>query len=368
MKRVLIYRTDLLPISETFIKAQAEALQKFQFRYIGLCRPTKSLEISSDSILLAGLPSFATRVRKRLYWTTGIAPSFHHEASSFRPGLVHAHFGPDGITAMRIADVARCPLIVTLHGYDISLPRMSSIYPGLWKRASLFLCVSNFIRRKAIEAGFPEEKLRVHYIGIDRNKFKPASTQSKPDSVLFVSRLVQKKGCEYLLRAISIVQRSRPNVKLTVIGDGELRQQLENLAKQLNIRCKFLGAQSSDEIREALRATRLFCVPSVTAENGDSEGLGMVFAEAQAMGVPVASFAHGGIPEVVQDGVTGLLAPERDYEKLADGILRYLTDDEFWQQSRTQGINWIEKRFDLHTQTMELENIYSEVIEKWPRH
>ena len=367
MKKVLIYRTDLLPISETFIKAQADALRGFQPRYIGLCRSLKSLEIPSDAILLAGLPSVATRIRKRFYWTTGIAPGFHSNAASFHPDLLHAHFGPDGITAMRIADAVQCPLIVTLHGYDISLPRMSSIYPGLWKRASLFLCVSNFIRRKAIEAGFPEEKLRVHYIGIDRSKFKPASIEAKPDSVLFVSRLVQKKGCEYLLRAMSIVQRSRPDSELTVIGDGVLRQPLEDLAKQLNLRCRFLGAQPSNAVREALQSTRLFCVPSVTAENGDSEGLGMVFAEAQAMGVPVVSFAHGGIPEVVQDGSTGLLAPEYDYEKLADGILRYLTDEEFWQQSRARGIAWIQKQFDLTTQTIELEEIYSDVIAKWSR-
>lgn len=364
MKRVLIYRTDLLPISETFIKAQAEALQEFQYRYIGLCRPQKSLEIPSDSILLAGLPSVATRIRKRLYWTTGVAPEFHGKAVSFQADLVHAHFGPDGITAMRIAEAVRRPLVVTLHGYDISLPHMSSIYPDLWKRASLFLCVSNFIYRKALEAGFPKEKLRVHYIGIDRSKFKPVITEPKPDSVLFVSRLVQKKGCEYLLRAMSIVQQSRPNAELTIIGDGALRQQLEDLARQLNLRCKFLGAQSSDTVRQTLQATRLFCVPSVTAENGDSEGLGMVFAEAQAMGVPVVSFSHGGIPEVVLDGSTGLLAPEYDYERLADGILRYLMDEEFWRQSRSLGIDWIEKRFDLDTQTRELESIYSDVISK----
>lgn len=365
MKRVLIYRTDLLPISETFIKAQAEALQGFQPRYIGMCRTQKSLEIPSDAILLAGLPSVATRIRKRLYWTTGLAPRFYHRAVSFQPDLVHAHFGPDGITAMRIADAVRRPLIVTLHGYDVSLPRMSSIYPALWKRASIFLCVSSFIRKKAIQAGFPEEKLRVHYIGIDGDKFQPALTSPRPDTVLFVSRLVQKKGCEYLLRAMSIVQQSRPATELTVIGDGVLRQELEELARSLNIRCRFLGSQPSDAVREALQSARLFCVPSVTAKNGDSEGLGMVFAEAQAMGVPVVSFAHGGIPEVVQDGRTGFLAPEYDHAKLADGILRYLVDDDFWQQSRVRGIAWIQKRFDLATQTAELEEIYNNVIAEY---
>jgi colanic acid/amylovoran biosynthesis glycosyltransferase len=363
MRRVLIYRTDVLPISETFILAQAAALKSFHPRFIGLCRPDQSLEVPADSILLTGRRTLRSVVRKRLYWKTGIAPLFHKAAADAGAALVHAHFGPDGMTAARIAAMLRLPLIVTLHGYDVTIPRKSpTTYAELWKRASLFLCVSKFIREKAIEAGFPPEKLRVHSIGIDLSQFNPNGSHPKPDSILFVSRLVQKKGCEYLLRAMEIVQKSRPQAELTVIGDGVLRRPLEELAKTLRIRCTFMGAQPSYVVRKALQSTRVFCVPSVTADNGDSEGLGMVFAEAQAMGVPVASFQHGGIPEIVQNGTTGFLAPERDYAQLAQGILRYLSDDAFWQEHRTRGIEWIRNRFNIETHTAELEAIYSEVI------
>jgi colanic acid/amylovoran biosynthesis glycosyltransferase len=366
MRRVLIYRTDVLPISETFILAQANALKSFQPRFIGLCRPDPSLEVPADSILLTGRRTLRSIVRKRLYWKTGIAPRFHRAAAEAGAALIHAHFGPDGMTAARIAEQLGLPLIVTLHGYDVTIPRKSpTTYARLWERASLFLCVSKFIRDRAIEAGFPPEKLRVHSIGIDLSQFNPNGTHARPDSILFVSRLVQKKGCEYLLRAMEIVQRTRPGAELTVIGDGVLKPQLEELAKNLGVRSRFMGGQPSYVVRKALQSTRVFCVPSVTADNGDSEGLGMVFAEAQAMGVPVASFEHGGIPEIVQNGISGFLAPERDHVRLAEGILRYLSDDLFWQQSRMRGIDWIQNRFNIETHTAELEAIYSDVISRF---
>jgi glycosyltransferase involved in cell wall biosynthesis len=101
----------------------------------------------------------------------------------------------------------------------------------------------------------------------------------------------------------------------------------------------------------------------VTARSGDSEGLGIVFAEAQAMGVPVVSSLHGGIPEVVSDGVTGLLAPERDHDRLAQHIIRFFSDDTFWNDCSRKAVSWIADKFDLQKQTAYLEKIYKDVIQ-----
>lgn len=363
MRRVLIYRNDLLPISETFIRDQAGAMMRFQPCFLGLIRPTRSLEIPSDAILLTRSFSLSSRVRKRLYRMTGIAPVFHRRAARVDAELIHAHFAPDGRIATHVADALRLPLIVTLHGYDVTVRSTSfKSYAGLWRKASLFLCVSNFIRDKAIEAGFPEEKLRVHYIGINPRRFISSGCERQPNSVLFVGRLVEKKGCEYLLRAMVLVQKEHPQATATIIGDGPLRPQLEELAKSLKVQCSFLGAQPHDVVREHLDSARVFCVPSVTAANGDSEGLAMVFGEAQAMGVPVVTFNHGGMKEIVLDGDTGLLAPEFDHAKLAEGILRYLKDDALWQRSSSNASSWIRERFDIAMQTAELEDIYEQVI------
>lgn len=143
----------------------------------------------------------------------------------------------------------------------------------LFEQASVFICVSEFIRQKAIEAGFPKSKLRVHYIGVDRALFSAGTQVNREDLVLFVGRLVEKKGCEYLIQAMDLVQKKCTPVRLAIIGDGPLRQSLESLARDKGVVCQFLGSQPTHVIREWLGRARVFCVPSVTANNGASEGL-----------------------------------------------------------------------------------------------
>ena len=362
MNRVLIYRMDLLPPSETFILEQARALRRFQPRLIGLTPPEPASNILADAILLGQDRSLISRLRKRIYWKTGFAPSLNRRAAQFQAALIHAHFATDATVAVRLANALKLPLIVTLHGYDVTVQRdFEREYRELWDRTAIFVCVSEFIRKKALAAGFPETKLRVHYIGIDPSRFQPvAPAESK--SVLFVGRLTEKKGCEYLIRAMALVQQEEPGATLTIVGDGPLRKDLEDLAATLGTRCSFAGAQPSETIRQRLGDARVFSVPSVTAANGDSEGLGTVFAEAQCMGIPIATTQHAGMGEIIEDGVTGLLAPERDVPALAANIVRLLRDEALWRSCRENGIENIHRRFDICKQTEKLEEIYLSAI------
>ena len=361
---VLIFKETLLPISETFIEAQTRHLSCFVPRYIGLGRVVPSLPVPSDSILLTSGQSACAQLGQKLYRRVGLAPHFHRQAAKSKASLLHAHFASGGRSALPIVRYLRIPLIVTLHGADVTTRiDFQQRYTDLWEEASVFICVSEFIRRKAADAGFPKEKLRVHYIGIDRDDFRPQGKSKKRDIVLFVGRLVEKKGCEFLLHAMALVKRTHASAQTIVIGDGPLRPSLEQLATQLAIPCQFLGEQPGPVVREWISAASLFCAPSVTASSGDSEGLGMVFAEAQAMGTPVVSSCHGGIPEIVLDGRTGLLAPEGDSITLALHIARLFEDEHFWKQCVENGIAWVRERFDLKVQTRQLEQIYVEVCE-----
>jgi colanic acid/amylovoran biosynthesis glycosyltransferase len=363
MRRVLIFKEWLLPPSETFILAQATALSEYVSIFAGLERAHPSLALPQEPILLSDRGPSISGLRAKLYRRIGIAPFFHRKAKRSRPHLVHAHFASGGRAALPLARALRVPLLVTLHGADVTVRgSRAGVYRQLGEHASLFLCISSFIRDRALEAGFPSHKLLVHYIGIDRDLFSPSPSLEPTMGVLFVGRLVEKKGCEYLLRAMQLVQRAHPQCELTVIGDGPLRPSLETLAKELNIRCRFRGIQPAAVIRESLWRAKVFCVPSVTAANGDSEGLGIVFAEAQAMGVPVVSTTHGGIPEVVADRVTGLLVPERDYQALADALSLLLEDSDLWRSLHDESLRRMQQYFDLRTQTALLENIYNQVI------
>jgi glycosyltransferase involved in cell wall biosynthesis len=361
--RVLVFRESLLPISETFIIAQTGALTTYEPTFVGVRRSTPSLPILGHPLLLsANTNERLSRLRARFYKRTRIAPRFHRAVEQLRPALIHAHFAPGGAIAAVMAERLRIPLVVTLHGHDVTARTdFRRRYSHLWDKADRFICVSDFIRKKAIEAGFPAEKCSVHYIGIDREKFRPSADTRTEGMVLFVGRLVEKKGCTYLLDAMSQVQRVHPTAHLAVIGNGPLRPSLEQQAARLGINCKFLGGQAHHVIREHLGRASVFCAPSAAARDGDSEGLGMVFLEAQAMGAPVVSSLHGGIPEAVQDGKTGLLAPEGDHNTLAQHILRFLQDEPFRKECTARGREWVAHQFDLRKQTGLLEEMYAEM-------
>jgi glycosyltransferase involved in cell wall biosynthesis len=361
MPIVLIFKETLLPPSETFILAQMRALTRFSPHLVGLEPTSKGLPLGNAPLLLSRRVSRTADLRAKLYRRTGFAPVFHRRVKHLRPDLIHAHFASGGKTLMPLQKALQRPLIVTLHGgsdVPIQKPRFG-VYRELAEKATVFLCVSDFIRKQAIEAGFPPEKLVVHYIGIDRTLFRPRPNAIATDSVLFVGRLVEMKGCEYLLHAMRAVQANRPKAELTIVGDGPLRSHLERLASELKVRCSFMGVQPSGTVREMLQGSRLLCLPSVTTSDGQVEGLPTVLIEAQAMGVPVVSTFHSGIPEGVADGVTGILVPERDSENLATAILRLLQDQDLWQRYHLATQGHIDRQFDLRKQTALLEDIYA---------
>ena len=367
MPNVLIFAEKLLHPSETFILAQMGALRRFSPYLVGLEPTSKGLPLDDPPLLLSRRASRTADLRAKVYRRTGFAPVFHRGVRDLRPELIHAHFASGGKTLLPLHKSLQRPLIVTLHGgsdVPIQKPRIG-VYRELAERADLFLCVSDFIRKQAIEAGFPPEKLLVHYIGIDRSLFFPPPDAIATNSVLFVGRLVEMKGCEYLIRAMQAVQASRPVSELIIIGDGPLRSDLERLARELSVRCRFMGVQSPATVRGMLQKSRLLCLPSVTTADGHVEGLPTVLVEAQAMGVPVVSTFHSGIPEGVADGVTGTLVPERDSEKLAAAILRLLEDQDLWQRYHLATQEHIDRQFDLRKQTALLEEIYLRQIRRF---
>lgn len=375
LARTFIFAERVLPSTQTFIPAQVDLLQNFAPAYAGLLPAQKNLELGQKPILLRSDRSLISRIACEFYRWTGIGHNYHPHLQAFDATLIHAHFAEGGPAALFLSKRLNLPLILHLHGgaelmTDANLRSRWYQWPflahrrNLWRRASAFLCVSEYSRRCAIKAGFPPGKLHVHFAGIDCKAFAPKlPVQDKhQELVLFVGRLLEYKGCDYLIRAMQLVQRQRPGAHLVVIGDGGSRKQLELLARSLEIRCDFLGELKPAELRSWLEKARVFCGPSVTLPDGQSEAFGIVFLEAQSMGVPVVSFRHGGIPETMREGVTGLLADEGDVKGLADRLMRYLSDDEFWSQSREQGMRWVRENFDNTVQAGKLEEIYRRAI------
>ncbi len=371
-KPVIIFRNELLHYSETFIPAQINSLSSYEPYYVG----TKVIDPQKLGKAPLVVPfEGKSRIYRQLFTRTGyIWQGWLKTIKAIQAKLIHAHFGIDGVLALPLARKTHLPLLVTFHGYDITSQDCSKYVSGwnyetynrgrqiLFKEAKSFIAVSDFIRSQLIAKGCPEEKIIVHYIGIDTDKFTPDLTINRKPVVLFVGRLVEKKGCEYLIRAMAQVQSVMPEVELVIIGDGILREKLEQLAAQLLYSYRFLGAQPPEIVKTWMNQSQLMAVPSVTAATGDTEGAPMVVLEAQAMGLPVVGSLHAGIPELVLEGETGLLAKEKDWKTLAEKIIFILKDNLFWHKLSQQGQERVNTSFNLRTQTQALENIYDRLI------
>ena len=370
---VIVYRDNLLPPSETFVLSQAESLERFTPYYAG-SRFVQGLSPPAErtvAVNRGGLPGKASEISYKL---SGFSPAFRRRVRALNPRLIHAHFGPDGARVLSIARQLQIPLLVTFHGYDATVKdeyARRSFYSHrvyvrrrerLKREAGLFIAVSEFIKVKLLEQGFPPDKVVVRYVGVDTSIFRPDPSVTREPVVLFVGRLVEKKGCQYLLEAMSVVQARMPNIGLTVIGDGPLRPALERAAAEKLGRYRFLGAQPSENVRAWMNRAAVFSVPSVVADSGDSEAFGIAFAEAQAMGLPVVSFSTGGIPEAVSHGETGFLAAERDWKGLAEYIARLLEYKALRQKFGERGRERVQEMFDLQAQTRILEDTYEAVL------
>jgi len=376
MKRVLIYRSELLPASETFIAAQAHDMRRYDPWFAGLKLVPNGVDLDRSRVtLLAENGSLPDRIQRRIFLTTGFAPRLHRELKSLRPALIHAHFALDGCAALPIHKKLRAPLVVTLHGYDVTrtdgfpnLKAMGKTYLArreeLWQSASLFVCVSEHIRRTALARGFPADKLWVHRIGIDLHSSELARSPGRDPIVLFVGRLVEKKGCAHLIRAMALVHAKLPGARLVVIGDGPLRTELERQARVQSPSAVFLGSQPSKIVRTCMRRAHVLAAPSVIARNGDTEGLPIVLCEAQAMGLPITGFRGPGVDEAVVDGHTAMLVNSGDHEALAAMILRLLADAALRAQLCVAGRQHAARYFDLSTQTALLEDKYDEVLNR----
>jgi colanic acid/amylovoran biosynthesis glycosyltransferase len=375
MDNVIVFTESIMPSTCHFIPAQVNQLLDFAPTYAGLVPAKKNLELDRTPILLRSDRSTASKMARELYRWTGTGTKFHVPLQKVEARLIHAHFAEGGPPAVFLSRKLNIPLILHLHGgaelmTDANLRGKLFEWPFLahrrrvWKRASAFLCVSEYVRQHALRAGFPPFKTHVHFNGLDCKTFTPKMpvTEKDPNLVLYVGRLIPYKGCDYLIRAMQIVQRDRPGSRLVIIGDGSSRRDLQELAHSLEIDCTFLGELKPTDVRSWLEKARVFCAASITTPDGQSEAFGVVFLEAQAMGVPVVSFRHGGIPETMREGVTGLLADERDVKGLAKQMLRYLDDDHFWTQSREEGMRWVRRNFDNSVQTAKLEEVYRRVI------
>lgn len=370
----LVFRKRMLPYSETFVAAQGIHLPRWRPVFAGATEDRSGLHLlegSGTCILTECVACWQRPAASFLFKRFGKIPgSWLRALRALRPSLLHVHFGPDALfMGLPLSKALRIPLVVTFHGFDITIDAPDSRYQKqrhrLFREAARVIAVSDYIKGQLIQHGCPPEKIVRHYIGIDLERFTPLEGTFTREGVVFVGRLTEKKGCRHLIEAMLLMKEEGKPHRLDVIGDGGLRQELEELAKPLGESVVFHGRQGPDFVRDKVGKAAVFCAPSVTSRSGDSEGLGMVNLEAMALGTPVVSTFHTAIPEAVSHEETGILVPEGDSRALAVALARCLEDGELASRLGSNGIARVRDVFDVRKQCAELERIYGEAVAAW---
>lgn len=364
MKKVLHYKTNFLNKSETFIDRLVR--NHINYHPIALCYRKKAFteNLTIFEVPKKGLDSW---INFAAFHSNMSLPYFSRILNQESPAVVHAHFGYDAVKLIQATQKHGIPLIVSFYGTDVS--RLPSEFG--WKRryrnlalsATHFIAASEYMKDQLVKLGFPKQKISIVRFGVDLNGANFNETPPSTNRIMMVGRMVEKKGFEYGIRAISKLRERGIIPDVNIYGYGPDMKALEELTKKLRIedQVRFHGYQPVDKILEAHHQHSLLLAPSVTARDGDMEGLPNTILEAMAQGTPVVATRHAAIPEVIEDKKTGFLVEERDVEGLADIMEKILQNTFDLNQIRHEARKTIEETYSIKRMVREVETIYDKI-------
>ena len=389
MKTVVHFKAgNYLAITESWIYSQIQHLKRY--RPIVYAMGTENLDIYPTETIrnlnykpgFGSMSNFFNKAWKNLF---GYYPYFHSSLKKDRAHLVHAHFGPSGYYFLKLKHRFGLPLITTFYGYDLSLlpdqePVWKERYRELFAQGDLFLVEGNYMKGSLEKLGCPGHKITVRQLGVDLSKLVFSSRTSKNDSkirILIAASFREKKGLPFAVEAIGKVKQAHPeyDITVTILGDSGGGPEGETEKKkilaiideyELKPCVKMLGFQPHPVFLQEAPRHDLFISPSVHAANGDTEGGAPVaIIEASAMGLPVLSTTHCDIPEVIIEGESGYLVPERDVGALTEKLELLISRPDVREKMGQAGRRHIEENYNNILQIQKLEKIYDELIDSF---
>lgn len=294
-----------------------------------------------------------------------------HVQATFRPDLIHAHFGWSGLRMLLLKQFLRIPLVVTFGGRDVGaqmrLPYFDRLYEVLLGASERMICVSSDLRSKLIDLGASPDRIDVIYRGTDVDKFhwvdRSGNDPTRPLRVLMVGRIVEKKGHGHAFEAIGeLVRRGLP-VKLVVVGEGEDYPRALRTRSRLGLRehIEFAGSTNHEGVRAHMAEADALLHCSITPPSGDIEGIPNALVEAQAMGLPVIGTRHGGIVEAIRPDQTGFLVPERDVPAMVEALATLIQDRARRLEMGRAARDFIVRDFNLKAQVSQHLDIYQKL-------
>jgi colanic acid/amylovoran biosynthesis glycosyltransferase len=286
--------------------------------------------------------------------------------------IIHCQFGELGLYAARLRNFGflKGKLVTSFRGHDISRYIQeygSDVYKQLFDAGDFFLTNCEYFKHRLLKLGCDENKVVVHRSGLDCSRFAFTPRSMQPNDrvrIASTGRLVEKKGIEYSIRAVAKLTKMNYNIEYNIIGDGPLRENFQQLIQELDVSdaVKLLGWKQQQELVEILNNSHIFIAPSVTAKDGDQDAPVNTLKEAMAMGLPVIGTQHGGIPELIEDGISGFLVPERDADAISQKLSYLIEHPQLWSQIGQSGRAYVEEHYDLHKLNDELVEIYWQLL------
>jgi len=284
--------------------------------------------------------------------------------------IIHCQFGTLGPLAvkLRTLGITDGAIVTSFRGYDLTrdAEKNPRFYRKLFASGAQFLPVSKSLADILLAAGCPEDRLHILHSGIDCSQFSYSNRTREPGGVtkvLSIGRFVEKKGLVYAIEAVANAHRAGRKLHYTIVGDGELKPQIEYKIKEQGIDdiVTLKGWRNHDDVIRLMEQSHLLMAPSITAADGDQEGIPNVAKEAMATGLPVLSTWHGGIPELVENGVTGYLVAERDAGALTERLIHFCDEPDEWSGIGERARAKIEAEFDRERINDDLEALYARV-------
>jgi glycosyltransferase involved in cell wall biosynthesis len=357
--------------SETFIRAHARGIAPGNTLLIAERRETKR-PIDAPLILFSKrMPIYSGRSQGALQILAGVlSPAWLFQSrNQYLAGLLRrsgvttmmVEYGSCAVHLVEAANMADCRFFVHFHGVDASKalrdPATVDRYQKMFATADGIIAPSKFIAQNLKGVGCPAEKLHVVPCGVDITKI--TAGQPSGQNLLSVGRFTQKKAPLTTIAAFAIVKKTWNDATLTMLGDGPLLDDAKAQVKALDLEDSVVlpGMVTAAEVHAAMQKSCAFLQHSVTADNGDIEGLPVAILEAMAAELPVVSTLHSGIPEAVSDGETGFLVNEGDVDAMAANVMTLLADPDLARSFGRAGRAKVENEFTIDATIARLQGI-----------
>ena len=354
------------PYSETFIQAHKNNLKGNVFYYYGI----------GEDIALENHPPLTTRfkllVLKIIKNVFKKNKSFLKEqilTKSLKKHQIDVALVEYGIHAHHILPVLEklnLPLVVHFHGFDATVKEIikeHNNYKEVFQYASKVIAVSKAMERQLLEMGCSPDKL-VYNANAAQKEFQELTPSFTKEQFVFVGRFAGKKAPYYPILAFKELLKKFPNAKLIMCGDGKLLEVCKNLVRHYNLEENiiFLGVITSKQLLQLFSESLGYVQHSITASNGDMEGMPISVLEASAAGLPVVSTYHAGISDVVEHGVTGLLCEEHEVMHMSQNLIKLLEDVEYSKKLGQAGKERVKSNFSLERHIDGIQYLLEEAV------